>query len=1524
MKILKNISGRISALLLGWLLVLGNASAQELRKIDVPADVSKSPNNLQEQLPFTCIFEKSRPSKPHPDAEKLFQHAKWLHNKGRLNQAVRLYRMAAAWEHERAAQMLAEVLVEGLVEAPDNESLVVDLVEWLIRRNIPQGYYFMGRLLDGGHGVVWDRKTALQYFRRAADLGNPQAQYFMGKQLTGLEKEKAPLLHEMGEKMKQCAADQGHAKAAYEVALKLHQEKKHAHALKYFQKAAKAGNKYAAETLQEAFLAKPGEWSYMGLAKDEKRARRYGKIYGALSSYDNANLTVDDIDNIVPLPPAKLPGWGGQLAGLKYVKGKAPPLPSEKRIQEMAHTQGLDFKTGHSIQRMEAMAAQNAQPPKTAHSKAYTHNIGSPKIPVAASAAPSGLEKHFGIFKLPDLSSMPASLEEQLPFSCTHEKENMPPLPPPPSEAEMLYQHANWLYAQDELKKNKSLDEESEEEEEEKPKDEQKDSEKRMSEAQRLYRIAAAWGHEEAANKLMVLLEGEESNAFTHEHADALIQRGVPRGYYLKGYLLGNQDSKQNPVSLQYLRKAAELGNKEAQYALWSQLTDCQNPVVFNSNYISRISREMLQCAAEQGNARALYLEACCSKGEKSHAELLEYFQKAAKAGSQEAAKRLQKAFSGVDVSDEDYLGQERDEERAARYERISNFLPEHHPGHHSSPYWNRPSPTVDEMDSIVPLPPAILPAWDGHIAWVKKHKREAWLKKWSPAKAPALPSEKRIEEMARAKNLDFKTGLPKTPQLEEQPTFTCAFEEDRIPPNHPDAEKLFQRANWLYKKSLREKMSQKGFYEEEKTSGEFHEMERLYRVAAAWGHDKAANNLAHLLMDRSAFLKPVSSDFLSKPVELAEDLIRRGIPHGYRLMGVLLDKGHGLKKDSKAALQFFRQAADLGNPEAQYFLGNRLSEQKQPKIGKEMIHCAAAQGHVEALILLAQELIEEKKEDEALTYVQRAAQAGNTRAARYLKKFFLYAKVNAEGDADFNEEWYLAADGEGEDEKHGRRGKKKSPLQNRDEKNNEERSRRYEHLQNLFDSIPSEENIHHPYISRTINLNNYANDYIHIKVDDIDNIVPLPPAELPAWNEKLKGMQKWESNIPPPLPAMRRIEEMALLKGLHPQTGYPLKKDADGKVVDELSQIPGSLARQLPFVCTHEKSRIPQGETEADKLFRHAQELHRENLKTEERKPEISAKVDRLYRIAAAWGHEKAAEAVVYLLAENAGACAAALAEAVEISKQLIHRGIPRGYYLLGKLLEEGHNIEEDSKPPLQYFRRAADLGNPEAQYWVGNRLSNEKGRESHLLPHEVGHEMMRCAAAQGHAGAARHMAFLGNRESEEDERAYAYATEEEERAPKKDAGKLQYLQLAVRAGDAQMANLLHYLFMSSAPEEDEENHSLRERMHFSSPHEFQLRSLQKLRLPKDEERAARYKEMAKVLAVLNEYFHFNVTVDEIEQIVPLPPAKLPAWNGQLAWIEKWGKDKASPLSEKRIAEMARAKGLEPTTGRPMQKEAK
>ena len=61
----------------------------------------------------------------------------------------------------------------------------------------------------------------------------------------------------------------------------------------------------------------------------------------------------------------------------------------------------------------------------------------------------------------------------------------------------------------------------------------------------------------------------------------------------------------------------------------------------------------------------------------------------------------------------------------------------------------------------------------------------------------------------------------------------------------------------------------------------------------------------------------------------------------------------------------------------------------------------------------------------------------------------------------------------------------------------------------------------------------------------------------------------------------------------------------------------------KLAFTCTYEKDAIPKRDPEADQLYKYARWLRKNNLLTKD--PLVYPKIERLIRIATAYGHDKA-----------------------------------------------------------------------------------------------------------------------------------------------------------------------------------------------------------------------------------------------------------------------------------------------------------
>ena len=321
-------------------------------------DVEGIPSKLQDQLAFTCAQEKDRIPPRDPEADQLYVHARWLVKGNILKQEPaayppieRLLRIATAHGHDKANIELRQLVQTGKTGSEDPASEVIDLTEELIARGIPSGYYAMGWYLERGYGVKQDLELALKYYRKSADLGSPEGQYLVGDKLSD-ERKHGTAIAKIGWAMYRCSADQKHAMAAYELGVHQHGRGEFADSLKYYQIAGAEGLDLPPSCLADAFstrLHADPVWG-LGQAADEERATRYEKISEFLSRYDYLNAKVPEIDQIVPLPPAKLPPWDGKFQWLEAHKANVPPpLPSEARIAEMAKAKGLDPKTGRAV-----------------------------------------------------------------------------------------------------------------------------------------------------------------------------------------------------------------------------------------------------------------------------------------------------------------------------------------------------------------------------------------------------------------------------------------------------------------------------------------------------------------------------------------------------------------------------------------------------------------------------------------------------------------------------------------------------------------------------------------------------------------------------------------------------------------------------------------------------------------------------------------------------------------------------------------------------------------------------------------------------------------------------------------------------------------------------------------------------------------------------------------------------------------------------------------------------------------------
>ena len=301
---------------------------------------------VRAKLAFACVHEADHLPPLDPQADTLFQYALFLEKKPGpkdFDAAARYYRIAAAYSHYKANHNLQLLVSTGQASSPHAATETVDLAEQLIAAGIPGGYYDMGHYLELGYGVKQDERKARIYFRKAADLGSPEGQYYVGDLLS--PKDRAP---DISRQMLECAAKQGYGQAGGYLGIDLMDAKLYAEAVEAFQKGVQAGDAQSSSFLQNGFDTNPSdEMYYVGQSKDSERTRRYGLIWNFLDAHQGLNPKVPDIDQIVPLPPAKLPEWDRTFQWQKEQDAAQPPQkPAGALVTKLAREKNLDPATG--------------------------------------------------------------------------------------------------------------------------------------------------------------------------------------------------------------------------------------------------------------------------------------------------------------------------------------------------------------------------------------------------------------------------------------------------------------------------------------------------------------------------------------------------------------------------------------------------------------------------------------------------------------------------------------------------------------------------------------------------------------------------------------------------------------------------------------------------------------------------------------------------------------------------------------------------------------------------------------------------------------------------------------------------------------------------------------------------------------------------------------------------------------------------------------------------------------------------
>ena len=189
-----------------------------------------------------------------------------------------------------------------------------------------------------------------------------------------------------------------------------------------------------------------------------------------------------------------------------------------------------------------------------------------------------------------------------------------------------------------------------------------------------------------------------------------------------------------------------------------------------------------------------------------------------------------------------------------------------------------------------------------------------------------------------------------------------------------------------------------------------------------------------------------------------------------------------------------------------------------------------------------------------------------------------------------------------------------------------------------------------------------------------------------------------------------------------------------------------------------------------------------------------------------------------------------------VEILRSAAATGQAWGYYDLGVAHEHGYGgAAQDEQIAWAYYLKAAQLGSPEAQMALAGAYLKAERRDAEEA-------MVMCAYKQGHGPAAYDLGVTA-------------------KLFKNFAAALEYYQAGARFGSKESAAALMFIF-------DTEEWSLRDK-------QDQV-ALREIGIMPDTERKSRYDQISDALDL-----NPDLKLTRLDQVLPLPPAELPTWNG-------------------------------------------
>lgn len=277
-------------------------------------------------------------------------------------------------------------------------------------------------------------------------------------------------------------------------------------------------------------------------------------------------------------------------------------------------------------------------------------------------------------------------------------------------------------------------------------------------------------------------------------------------------------------------------------------------------------------------------------------------------------------------------------------------------------------------------------------------------------------------------------------------------------------------------------------------------------------------------------------------------------------------------------------------------------------------------------------------------------------------------------------------------------------------------------------------------------------------------------------------------------------------------------------------------------FTCELEATKVPAIDAQADAWFLEARALESPDTIEEDRDYK---RIVELTRKAADRKHWKAMLNLASLYLERRDP-ARGVDDALKLVDEAMQLGIPAAYDRMGTYFMKGIGVDSDATRAFAFWQKAAQMGSPQAMTFLANKLNAtyDSPNEGWWANMPVATKMLECAFGQGYGPAAEALSALiagsrpvngrGNRTAETSARA------------------VKVLHEGVKLGCQECANSLAVEFTGDLGLAD-----------ILPPYV-------------DKARSERYGVLGDALG-----YDPDTRFPNLDQVLPLPPAPLPSWNG-------------------------------------------